>query len=354
MKRKRLKPGYLDKDVLTAAKERIHHLFDINDIVVSNFSGGKDSLALLHLVKEVAEERGEKKVNALFWDEEVIPDTVINFVESYRTLPWMNMIYLTIPLKSTKYILGKTYDYIQWDPARPHVRPMPPHGVRMPPGDTTILDQYSINEMVANLLSPDLGARVTFLNGMRASESINRLRASLCKEKDNYISKSKSPRISLCKPLYDWQENDIFRYFFDRKINYCPIYDHQVMAGMALRVATPLHAETAKRIGKYREVDPEYYNRILKVFPEMEVQERYYHELDRDGLRARYGQSMEGVKSYIMENFSGEDGQLELALQRWEQIGRSDENYPVAHVLNYFIGGAIKRMLVPLYLRFQT
>lgn len=36
---------YQDTDVLTEAKKRIHHIFDIFDTVVVMFSGGKDSLA---------------------------------------------------------------------------------------------------------------------------------------------------------------------------------------------------------------------------------------------------------------------------------------------------------------------
>jgi hypothetical protein len=36
---------YIDTDVLTEAKKRIHHIFDLFDTVVVMFSGGKDSLA---------------------------------------------------------------------------------------------------------------------------------------------------------------------------------------------------------------------------------------------------------------------------------------------------------------------
>ena len=44
------------------------------------FSGGKDSLVVLHLVHEVAKERNIKKpIDVVCRDEELIPDEVINF-----------------------------------------------------------------------------------------------------------------------------------------------------------------------------------------------------------------------------------------------------------------------------------
>ncbi len=45
---------YIETDVLTEAKKRLHHIYDTHDSVVVAFSGGKDSLATLHLTREIA------------------------------------------------------------------------------------------------------------------------------------------------------------------------------------------------------------------------------------------------------------------------------------------------------------
>ena len=84
------KQQFIDVDVYTEAKKRIHHIYDLHDSIAVNFSGGKDSLATLHLVWEVAQERGLQKVKVIHRDPEIIHQCVVDFVAKYREYDWVD------------------------------------------------------------------------------------------------------------------------------------------------------------------------------------------------------------------------------------------------------------------------
>ena len=345
--RKRVK-GYIDTDVYIEAKKRIHHIFATFDKIVVMFSGGKDSLVVVHLVKEVSEELGIDTVDIVFRDEELIPHCVIDFVESYYHKSWVNMKYFAVPLHSQKYVLGKTESYIQWDKSRSHIRNPPDFAITTPESDERVFTQDTMDGYTASNYS----GKIAFLNGIRSSESLVRYRASVNKMNENYINATKSnlPHVKFCKPIFDWEENYVFKYFYEKKIDYCKVYDWQMWNGDQFRVATPVHQEGAKSFNKLKTLDPTLYSQIIDIFPEMIVQELYYKEYDRNSEKARYNTSLHTVLEWIKENIT-DPKQRHESYKMFKTIASLHKNephaYPVDHILNHFMTGGYKRMIMP-------
>lgn len=269
--------------VLEAAKMRIRKLMAMHDHIVVSFSGGKDSLAVLHLVHEVMLEDGDDRpVNAMFMDEELLPESVIDFVAEVRAYPWVALRWYVLPMKTAKFIMGDIFELTEWAPDRPHLREPPPWAILPDPNDKTIYDQHTTGAYIAK--EAGWKGRVCFLTGIRVEESLQRRASIMIKMVDSFVADTKFPHIFMGKPIYDWKLDDLLLYFYERKIRYCPIYDRQHVAEVDLRVSTPLHGGSAKRIGLLREYEPEFYGRIMELFPEMRVQERYWAEFNASNL----------------------------------------------------------------------
>lgn len=342
---------YQDEDVLVAARARVRRLFDLHDVVAVCFSGGKDSLVVLHLVWEEAQRRGDSQVHVVFRDEEMIPSTVLDFVDGYRRLPWVSMRWFTVPLRSSRLLLGRRIAYVQWDPARGPdrwARPKPAWGIDRAEGDERIYDQHTTDELICSHLPP---GRVALCTGVRASESLSRFRACVNKLNDSYINASSFKRATLCKPIYDWMEDDVFRFFYERQIRYCPVYDQQVWARDSLRVSTPFLPERAKTLDRLREVDPLFFDQVMRVFPDMRAQARYWAEWPRQKLELEYGQDFAGVARYIEEVIDDPTAQAQAraafaGVLRMAQA--RPQGYPAPHVFRWIENGAYNRKLNPM------
>ena len=345
--------SYIDADVLTESKKRIHHIYNLHDNVVSSFSGGKDSAVLINLHWEVAQERGFDSIDVVFRDEELVPTAVLDTVQWYSQQPWCNLTWYAIPLRSTKYILGESTSIVFWTPLgdRQWMRPKPSWAETL--DDTKAINtQYTVD----NIIAKKYRGSVAIMTGIRASESLVRYRSVVNALYDNYISQSpNNTRVKLCKPIYDWEVDDVFKYFHDTGYVYTSWYESQLWADDTFRVATPLNTENSKKLDKWAKEDPEFYDRLATIFPEIRAQERYINDLDNSHIVNKYGKDLDGVEAWIKNNIPKDTPAYPKALKELERIRRRANTQPAIwlphgdakYVLKEFMKGNYKRQIQP-------
>lgn len=343
---------YLDVDCYTEAKRRIREIVELFDDLTVGFSGGKDSLATLHLVEEVYAEMGVKrKINVHFKDEEFYPEDVINLLKEYHDCGKYNFDWIALPVTAQKVYLGHSSNIVLFDPSRKWARKPPPYALTDTSGK--IYDKYTMNDIIAR----NLKGRIALLTGQRTAESIFRLRSVLNKINQPYISHTTTPRVAMCKPIYDWQERDVFLYFLKKGIRYSPIYDAQMYSTETLRVATPFIAEGADRFHLLKTRDPDFWARIIDIFPEMETQARYTRQLAKSTVdELPYEHTEAGLIQLVKDTTAPNMRALALKMitsclitrRRKMAAGATDlGGYPLRLLFAKVAHGAVKRHITP-------
>lgn len=196
--------------------------------------------------------------------------------------------------------------------------------------------------------------------GVRAEESLMR---------DSGFMKSRHPEwrqtglknVTLCNPIYDWKEKDIFKYLIENNIEYCKTYDYQVFEREPLRVASVLHAEASAHLKTLKNKDPILYEQIFDIFPEIELQSRYgkqikksnKHILEMQEWRDKVGHPFLAIVEWIEANLEGLKKKQALKLVYKAKQGRESRKkkhedskyggFPYYYIFNAIVQGKFKR-----------
>ena len=245
MTRQRL---FLDSSCLDAARARIRHVYDTFDTVCIQFSGGKDSTAILYLAKEVHEERKLGPVKVIFRDEEMVSPMVLDYVLKVKDYPWVDMEWYCLPYGAEIWILGRRESALLWSGKRQRegrlVRPMPEFAITA--RNFGLSHDEPLKESIDYYTMQGKKGRTAFITGVRANESMIRYRSCVQKLHENYIvtpyGVKKGLPLKFAKIIYDWQTSDVFKYITDSGGEYSEYYDSAEMTGSNTRVGIPLHS----------------------------------------------------------------------------------------------------------------
>jgi len=354
---------YIDKDVYTAAKERLTDAILQSDSQVVLWSGGKDSTVCLHLLRECYNELDiHDKINVIFIDEEVISNHIIKYVRRVYDSHRYNMYWFNIPITCDIYNTGTTREYIQNDPHRKtKVRHPPPEALTLKdfnlPNDT-ILTRYQLADLQASLFH----GKVCLIKGIRCDESLFRLTQVLRRKTHPHIGGgANTSKHFECVPIYDWKEKDIWTYFHHNNIQYNPIYNHLMWSKAPLRVSTPLHPYNTQQYNKLRSIEPEFYENIVNVFPDMQHADRYNNsKIQTNHDFTEYPHTLTGLMQYVDDCYKDDPQEkhnvkkrLLWAYKKREQNKKrqySDKfgGYPLYHLFRLTQRGATMRNITPV------
>lgn len=255
-------------DVVEAAKIRIRNVFRNGLPVYLSFSGGKDSLCLAQLVINLiqAGEINAAQLTVQFIDEEAIFPCIDKKVREWRKrfmLVGAKFEWFCLEVKHFNCFneLSNDETFICWDRYKKDVwvRQPPVFAIRSHPLLHPRLDSYQD-------FLPRMCADGITITGIRTAESIQRLQNIAIINRNG----GKITRRNQLFPIYDWKDNDVWRYLFMEKVDIPEIYLFLWQSGAnrrQLRVSQFFSVDTAKTLVKMNEYYPDLMEKVVRREP---------------------------------------------------------------------------------------
>lgn len=267
---------YNNKDVYTAAKERIEYIFDEFEHICVSFSGGKDSGTVLNMCIDEARKR-KRKIGVLFIDLEAFYKKTIEFVERMleNNKDVLEPYWICLPMESPNSLSYLEPTWIWWDKEKEPiwVRPMPKKEYVINE-ENNPLDFYKKNMPFEEFIKHfgnwyGKGQKTATLVGIRTDESLNRFRA-IAGTKSMYKDKNYSTKVNKnvynFYPIYDWSVEDIWTYNGKFQKDYNKLYDLFYKAGVSIhkmRVDEPFGNEAKAGLSMFRVIEPDTWAKVV-------------------------------------------------------------------------------------------
>lgn len=255
----------LDLNVYDAAIARMQQLYDEGHRIVVSYSGGKDSHACMEICIIAATRAGRLPVEVLMRDEEIMFPGTFELCEQTRERPEVDFKWV-IANQPIVNVFNRDLPYFWvFDPLLD-----PDEWVRKPPPYAETIADLNIRHMIVpDRYPPPAGKMLVSVIGLRGAESSRRLMG--IHNSGGYLTKVPQAGTYYARPIYDWQDGDVWRAHKLGSWPYNGAYDVMAKMGVPrhrLRIAPPsLSVNGAAKLQLAAKAWPQWFERVAKRLP---------------------------------------------------------------------------------------
>jgi predicted phosphoadenosine phosphosulfate sulfurtransferase len=225
-----------------------------------------------------ARKRG-RQLGVFFLDQEAEYSSTVDLMVEMMSQTNVEPMWYQVPLYLTNVTSYSQDMFYAWDPDGGWIREKHPLAIKHIDAD------YPERFYPFFQWKEKGSADTAFLVGLRAEESLNRLRAVVQNpgwEGVRWSTKTAGKNSYRFYPIYDWTMGDVWRYIHEEGLPYNVVYDRMFRGNRALyktmRVSNLVHEKSFKCLADLQEFEPETFDKLAERIPGIRVAALYGHE----------------------------------------------------------------------------
>jgi len=273
-----LRRVYVTEDVLKQSQKRISLVFDNFENIIVSISSGKDSSVLYWLVIREAEKR-DRKIKVFFLDQEAEYKSSIELISKMMQHDYVIPLWYQVPIDMTNATSYGDCMFHAWGAGEEWIRDKDSLAIQDIEGKYP--DRFYNFFKWMEKSNPD----TAFFIGLRAEESLNRLRAVIKNPgwgSIRWSTKTGGNNTYRFYPLYDWSVGDVWKYLYDNNLPYNSIYDKMYSSNKnfykTMRVSNLIHEKSFKCLSDLQVYEPDTFSQLVKRISGIHVASIYARE----------------------------------------------------------------------------